>query len=84
MILTAIDVKFTRGSPFGEQWWTFEDDNHIVHTYAMWEDLKSPLWPKIGQKVEIEVLPPVTCSMGGGTEMKINNCACIIRVIDPE
>lgn len=79
MIGTVKNVRFTFGSPFGEQWWTIEVDG-VDHSYAMWTDLRSKKWAKTGEKVEFKLLPDISCSYGSGS-INLRNCAEIMRVI---
>ncbi len=78
MIYTVKDIQFTHGS-FGQPNWTLEDENNIKHSFAMWMDIKDPLWATIGEKVEINKLPPMKIHFGGGSYININNCAEIVK-----
>jgi hypothetical protein len=61
---TVVDVEFTRGSPFGEQWWTFEI-NGEKKKFAMWLNLNSPnRWPRRGERVTIKDLGERKCYTG--------------------
>jgi hypothetical protein len=80
MIGTVKSVRFTHGSPFGEQYWTLEVDGKD-QTFAMWEDLKSDKWAKTGEKVEITLQRDMECDVGRGSKLILRNCASIIKVI---
>ena len=81
MIYTVKDVRFTHGSPFGEQYWTLTDSNGVDHQFAMWMDFKSPKWARTGEKVEIERTRDLECHVGHGSKLYLRNCAEIIKVI---
>lgn len=72
-------VEFTHGSPFGHQNWTIEVDGKD-RNFAMWTDLRSDLWAKKGEKVELELLGDRECHMGHGS-LVLRGCAEIIRIV---
>ncbi len=73
-------VRFTSGSPFGEQWWTIEVDGKD-ESFAMWMGLKSPLWANKGQKVAIKRLGDMKCHTGGGGYIVLRNTAAIVEIL---
>jgi hypothetical protein len=80
MIGTVKSVRFTHGSPFGEQYWTLEIDGKD-QTFAMWTCLKSDKWAKVGEKVEISLQQDMECHVGHGSKLILRNCASIVRII---
>lgn len=81
MIATVIDVEFTRGSPFGEQWWTFDVAGE-KKKYAMWLNFNNDVrWPRRGDTVEIEEIGERRCSTGGGGAIIVSPCADLITIL---
>lgn len=64
----VIDTTFTRGSPFGEQWWQIKEADGTTHSIAMCLNFNVPdRWPKSGDTVEVQIMAPRRCSMGGNS-----------------
>ncbi len=77
---TVIDVEFTRGSPFGEQWWTFEI-NGEKKKYAMWLNWNVPArWPKRGEIVDINELGERKCYTGANSYVSCSPCADLVKI----
>jgi hypothetical protein len=78
---TVVDVEFTRGSPFGEQWWTFDINGEKKKKYAMWLNFNSPdRWPRRGETVDINELGERKCSTGGGGYIICAPCADLVKI----
>lgn len=71
---TLISIETTRGSPFGEQWWTIEIEGKRK-SFAMWEDYTR--WPKRGTEINIEQTPRMECHTGHG-KIILENCARLV------
>ena len=80
IIGTVKDVRFTSGSPFGEQYWTITIDGQD-RCFAMWTNLKSDKWARVGEQVEIKLLNDMECHVGHGSKLILKNCAEILEVI---
>lgn len=81
-IYTVDDVEFTRGSPFGEQWWKVTDAQGVKHSFAMWLDFRVPnRWPKTGDTVELKMLPGKKCYTGAQSYIALEPCAELVKII---
>jgi hypothetical protein len=81
MIGTVIETKFTRGSPFGEQYWVFDVEGQR-REFAMSLNFNVPdRWPREGDTVEIKEMPPKRCYTGGGGYIESGPWADLVTII---
>lgn len=70
-------IRFTQGSPFGEQWTTIDG-----YEYATWWDIRTKDW-KVGDLVHFHMLPNQECHVHNG-KLTIGPCATIIGKVSQE
>jgi hypothetical protein len=78
----VVDTTFTRGSPFGEQWWAVVDADGDKHSFAMWLDFRiTERWPRPGDTVELKPMGDRKCSTGGGGAIICGPCAELVKIV---
>lgn len=82
MICTVIDVDFTRGSPFAEQWWKLKEADGTQHYVAMCLNFNvTERWPNRGDTIEVEKAPPRKCYTGGGGYITCEPWFNLIKIV---
>lgn len=82
MICTVLDTEFTRGSPFGEQWWKVVEPNGTKHSFAMWLNANNAeRWPRTGDTVKLKRLDDKKCCTGGGGAIICSPCADLVEIV---
>ena len=68
-------VKYTSGSPFGEQVWTLEVDGKDT-IFCMWLSHYTSTFPQQGETIEVRRIPDLTCG-----NIILGQCAELVKII---